>query len=551
MTNGLTRLSQPDRSTLFLWGFLAVLAVVEAMILGARLDAAPLRDRVPHWWASVLGHSGFILPLAIAVATGTLLLLLKSGQPLSESFLDSGILPPQRWWRWTLAGHLITYVIFYQLAVFVFDGDLAASATPGRWVVALALTGLITFGLWGATMTAGEGLRLARSLTPVLPVGVAVGIAAWGAGQMTEEWWGPLRHWTFWVVRHSLAVVVSEVVARPADFVIGTERFLIEIAPRCSGYEGIGVMGVFLAVHLWVARRDLRFPRAFLLFPIGMGVVWFANSLRLVALIAVGTWVSPEVATGGFHSYSGWVLCCGLALGLAAWANHSWFLTVPGAAAAASAGGSVTAAAHLVPLLTIVAITMLTRALSADGFDLLYPLGVLATLLVLWWFRREYAGFRRTCSWGAVAAGALGFMVWTVGASAPVDYGFDSPLRQGLADLPRGLGVAWLVWRVLGAVVTIPVAEELAFRGYLTRRLIAADFESVPLGQFTLLPCLASSLLFGAMHERFFAATVCGLIYAVALSRRGELSDAIGAHAVTNALIAAYALATGDWWLLG
>jgi hypothetical protein len=31
--------------------------------------------------------------------------------------------------------------------------------------------------------------------------------------------------------------------------------------------------------------------------------------------------------------------------------------------------------------------------------------------------------------------------------------------------------------------------------------------------------------------------------------RRGELSDAVAAHAITNALIAAYVLATGAWTL--
>ena len=36
--------------------------------------------------------------------------------------------------------------------------------------------------------------------------------------------------------------------------------------------------------------------------------------------------------------------------------------------------------------------------------------------------------------------------------------------------------MVWLIFRLVGSVVTVPVAEELAFRGYLTRRAIAADF---------------------------------------------------------------------------
>jgi membrane protease YdiL (CAAX protease family) len=60
-----------------------------------------------------------------------------------------------------------------------------------------------------------------------------------------------------------------------------------------------------------------------------------------------------------------------------------------------------------------------------------------------------------------------------------------------------------------------------------------------------------SSLLFGAMHEHILAATACGAIYALALYRRGNLGDAILAHATTNALVALGVFTTGAWWLWG
>ena len=107
----------------------------------------------------------------------------------------------------------------------------------------------------------------------------------------------------------------------------------------------------------------------------------------------------------------------------------------------------------------------------------------------------------------------------------------------------------WLVARVVGAVVTVPIAEELAFRGYLHRRLIDADFERVSLSTFTWLAFVVSSLLFGVMHGRWLAGTLAGMAYALLLYRRGELGDAISAHAITNAMIAAYVLATGHWLL--
>ena len=54
-----------------------------------------------------------------------------------------------------------------------------------------------------------------------------------------------------------------------------------------------------------------------------------------------------------------------------------------------------------------------------------------------------------------------------------------STLPTSLAEIPAGLAAVWLLVRVLGSVITVPMAEELAFRGYLLRRLIAANFDDL------------------------------------------------------------------------
>jgi CAAX prenyl protease-like protein len=120
-------------------------------------------------------------------------------------------------------------------------------------------------------------------------------------------------------------------------------------------------------------------------------------------------------------------------------------------------------------------------------------------------------------------------------------------LQAGLGALSRGEAGVWLTFRVIGAVITAPLAEELAFRGYLTRRLIKADFRDVPPGQFRPSSFLVSSVLFGALHGRWLAGTLAGMFYALALYRRRKLSDAVLAHATTNALIAADVLLAGAW----
>jgi CAAX prenyl protease-like protein len=125
----------------------------------------------------------------------------------------------------------------------------------------------------------------------------------------------------------------------------------------------------------------------------------------------------------------------------------------------------------------------------------------------------------------------------------------DHALQDGVGQLPSGWLAVWLAFRVLGTVVTVPLAEELAFRGYALRRLIAADFERVSFQRFTALSFFGSSLLFGALHSRLLAGSLAGAAYALVLYRRGEMTDAVVAHATTNALLATWVLATGAWSL--
>ena len=93
--------------------------------------------------------------------------------------------------------------------------------------------------------------------------------------------------------------------------------------------------------------------------------------------------------------------------------------------------------------------------------------------------------------------------------------------------------------------------EELAFRGFLLRRLIDADFTSVEPDRAALPAIALSSLAFGALHQSWLAGTLTGLLFAAALLRRGRLADAVVAHATANAVLALLVLGTGRWslWL--
>src|SRR5262249_4925626 len=119
-----------------------------------------------------------------------------------------------------------------------------------------------------------------------------------------------------------------------------------------------------------------------------------------------------------------------------------------------------------------------------------------------------------------------------------------------LMQAATGVRALWIVFRVLGAVVTVPLEEEIAFRGFLMRRFQSVDFESVSSRQFSWAAFLLSSTAVGLLHgERWIAGIMAGMIYGLVMMRRGRIGEAVVAHAVTNALVAAWVLATGNWQL--
>ncbi|MEB2284283.1 MAG: hypothetical protein B6D46_04275 [Polyangiaceae bacterium UTPRO1] len=533
-------------------GLVAILAA-EFWLLMLRFSTESLEAAGQQWWADTLWRWKIALPpLAIAMSTAGVLL---GGDRLRAELRRAAneIRTPHRAWPY-LVGHFAAFAIFAQLTAFLLEGAFATSTVKPLWVGAWLATAGAAAVLWIASLAAPRALfAVAWRARAVVLLIAAVGAMAWVAGLITEGLWDPLRHLTMNLVAALIHVIAPDPVFAPEELLVGTERFSVQILSVCAGYEGIGLVWVFLSAYIVVYRNELRFPQALLLIPIGTLAVWVANALRLVALIMIGTWVSEDIALGGFHSYSGSLLFSGIALALV-WTTRrsSYFAATPVGSPQdeTAAGGTNLTAAYLAPFLAIVAMQMIAGAVSAGGTDLdiLYPGRVLAAGAVLVAFRRAYRDLHWTCSWTAAGIGIGVFALWMALEPAP-DAAKQTAFAAALDALGSAGKTAWIAFRIVGAVVTVPISEELAFRGYLHRRLVAADFDLVPFRRFTWAAFVTSSLLFGLMHGRWLAGTLAGMGYALAMYRRGELGDAIAAHAITNALIAIWVLATGHWLL--
>jgi CAAX prenyl protease-like protein len=137
-----------------------------------------------------------------------------------------------------------------------------------------------------------------------------------------------------------------------------------------------------------------------------------------------------------------------------------------------------------------------------------------------------------------------------------LDHGFvvdDALGKQRASGSASGdvapLVVAWIAARALGSIVTVPIIEELAFRGFLLRRIVSSDFTKVRYEQWHWPAVIISSIAFAAAHQQWIGGFAAGVAFAYAQKRRGLLSDAIVAHATSNALITVHVLSTGAWSL--
>ncbi len=521
---------------------LVILLVAELVYLTVRFDSQAL-DRASSPWLHLVAWSPQYLRLAITVAVTAL--VLKTWRLAGPAAARAPAKPSERI-TW-LALHVAALLFFVRITATVFDPALA-DRNAGMWVTAWFVLGAATLAAWALALWPRRITWLeSKSVRAFAGIAAALGGAAWLSGYIAEALWQPLARTTFRVVGAMLGVIYPLVVSQPDLLRLGTPGFTVRIAPECSGYEGIGLLLAFLAVYLWVYRRELRFPAALVLLPIGAVTMWVVNALRIVALIAIGTAGWREIALGGFHSQAGWIAFNAIALCFVVLLNRGRYFRNEAAVATAAHHDDATPA-YLVPFLVVVACAMITGVFAA-GIDWLYPVRVVAAAWMLWLFRRNYANLGWTISWRAIGIGCVTFAIWiALVPSGPA----GQPLPAALQSVPFAWAAAWLALRIVGYTVTVPLVEELAFRGYLTRRLMRSDFEHLPLGLFSWWSFVVSSLLFGALHGGFWLpGTIAGMTFALALYQRRAIGDAVVAHATTNGLIAMYVLTTGRWSMWG
>jgi CAAX prenyl protease-like protein len=109
------------------------------------------------------------------------------------------------------------------------------------------------------------------------------------------------------------------------------------------------------------------------------------------------------------------------------------------------------------------------------------------------------------------------------------------------------LKASMIFFRMAGAVIVVPVMEEIFWRSFLLRFIIKNEFTSIPIGCFTWMSFLITIVLFGLEHNYYIAGIMAGIAYNLLLYRTKSIAQCILSHAVTNCALGIYVLSTGHW----
>ncbi len=194
---------------------------------------------------------------------------------------------------------------------------------------------------------------------------------------------------------------------------------------------------------------------------------------------------------------------------------------------------------------------------TADGnpstFELWsYPIKtlVVASLLVFFWSRLPELKTPIFVNWQeALVTVGVGLGVYALWVRMDWPWAIQGELTDyNPFVVGPTLGIALAVIRVFGASVIVPIMEELFWRSFLLRYVVNANFETVRLGTFTLVSCVATVVLFGLEHNLWLAGMMAGICYNGLMYWTGRLWPCIIAHAITNLVLGIHVLTTGEWY---
>lgn len=214
--------------------------------------------------------------------------------------------------------------------------------------------------------------------------------------------------------------------------------------------------------------------------------------------------------------------------------------------------------AYIAPFVVFLAFLGIKNILPfGPGFE--YPLRVIVVSAAIIVFSRHIIPMRAASPIKSTFWGLAIFIIWIIPDFIWPSYRshwlFQNSLTGTVASsLPENIraNAAFLIFRIFGTAIVVPIIEELFWRGWLMRYIINREFQTIKLGAYSALSFWLTAVLFASEHGPFWdVGLLAGIMFNFWIIRTRNLADCILAHAVANGCLAAYVILQHQWqyWL--
>lgn len=216
--------------------------------------------------------------------------------------------------------------------------------------------------------------------------------------------------------------------------------------------------------------------------------------------------------------------------------------------------------AYILPMAVFLGITWVGTLAKGkyDWWPTAYAVSYVAKTIVvavlLFLFRPNFTKITWNHWWLGVIVGFVGIFQWVPMQLWLQKFAFFSPpaaseVFNPYRDLPAGMVGAFIAVRIAGASLVVPVMEELFWRDYLWRQILAPnDFKLARVGEWGWAPFLGVAGAFAFVHGNWWLTSVVwAMMIGALLAYTRSVGACIIAHGVTNLLLAVYVLKWKDW----
>ena len=324
--------------------------------------------------------------------------------------------------------------------------------------------------------------------------------------------------------------------------------FHAHIFPGCSGLEGILLTSAFLLGVVALERKHLYLRRALALIVLAAVVTFLINALRIAALFAIGDLWSADVATNGFHANFGVVTFVAVSAAFSVAIGRFANKRAPAEPVPISAARALPLERPEIrlayPQMAIMASALLC-GLMVGKFNWFYPLPIMLGAVALHKLALPNVEDEWRVTWQPMLAGLVTYFLWT--KLIPADPGASVKFAETLFSAPVLVATGWLMVRIVGSIIIAPVAEELAFRGFLIPWLSDLLSKWITRAPARTIAMTISAIGFGMLHSHILAGIIAGFVFGGIYLRKGSTRDAILAHGATNFLLSLYAVGGSHW----